>query len=379
MSAAQYISRLRLTNFRNYATAALDCDQRHIVLTGANGAGKTNLIEALSLFSPGRGLRRAPFHTLSRVGGAKTDEPDWAVAISLETENGPVDMGTGSLKESPGRRVRINGANVKSIEQMSAYIRLLWLTPDMDSLFRGPASERRRFLDRLVITLIPDHNIALNAYDKAMRQRNRLLDEGGDAAWLDAIEAQMAQYSGAIYFSRIDALGHLQNLVHKSINRDAFPASTLALTPLFEDGQEPQSSSMAETELIKLWHDLRHLDRAAGRTTIGPHRVDLKVSHEQKSMPAALCSTGEQKALLIGLVLANAGLVKKMTQISPILLLDEIAAHLDPKRREALFSSLDALGTQCWMTGTDAMLFDALGDRALRFEVNEGRIMEQTH
>lgn len=367
----RYISRLRLSQYRNYAAAALDLDHRHVVLTGPNGAGKTNLIEAVSLFSPGRGMRRAPFDTLAQAGS----EANWAVAATLETPDGPVDIGTGTSPGETGRRVRINGANAKTVEEMTAYIRLLWLTPDMDGLFRGGISDRRRFLDRLVMTLIPDHGVAVSNYEKAMRQRNKLLDEGGDGAWLSAIEAQMAEHAGAIYFARADSLGHLQRLVNESVDETAFPAADLSLTPLFEDAHEPTSSSTLEASLIALWRDSRALDRAAGRTTLGPHRADLEVVHAQKAMPARLCSTGEQKALLIGLVLAHARLVSKMTSITPLLLLDEVAAHLDPDRRTALFSALNDLNTQCWMTGTDSMLFESLGDHAQHISVNAGRLV----
>lgn len=370
MIPSRHISRLRLSQFRNYTAAALDLDHRHVVLTGPNGAGKTNLLEAVSMFSPGRGLRRATFDTLAQAGS----DADWAAAITLETEDGPVDIGTGTSEGEAGRRVRINGANAKSVEAMSAYIRLLWLTPDMDGLFRGPTADRRRFLDRLVMTLIPGHGVAVSAYEKAMRQRNKLLSDGGEGAWLSAIEAQMAEHAGAIYFARADSLGHLQRLVDESINGGAFPAARLALTPLFEDGHEPTSSSTLEASLIALWRDARALDRAAGRTTTGPHRVNLEVMHAQKRMPANLCSTGEQKALLIGLVLAHARLVATMTGITPLLLLDEVAAHLDPDRRAALFIALNALNTQCWMTGTDPMLFEALGADAQTILVTDGAL-----
>ncbi|MCF6343270.1 MAG: DNA replication/repair protein RecF [Devosiaceae bacterium] len=371
----RYISRVRLTNFRNFANAALDCDQRHIVLCGANGSGKTNFLEAISLFSAGRGLRRAPFSNMLKNDLHINDNNDWAIAISLDTQNGPIDMGTGSFGKQDGRIARINGVNAKSIIDMSEYIRLLWLSPDMDSIFRGSASERRRFFDRLVSTLIPDHNSTLNFYEKAVRSRNKLLENGADEAWLDAVEAQMAQYAGAIYFSRIDCLGHLQLLLDENIDQLAFPNSHLALSALFEDGHEPNSSSALEFELIKYWKNSRNIDRAAKRTLLGPHRVDFLVTHKQKSMPAALCSTGEQKALLIGLVLSHARLVKKMTGITPILLLDEIGAHLDIKRREALFLSLDELETQCFMSGTDKIFFSALGKKAMHLKIDDGQII----
>ncbi|ODT65666.1 MAG: DNA replication/repair protein RecF [Pelagibacterium sp. SCN 63-23] len=365
----RHVSRLRLTSFRNYVSAALDLDARHVVLTGPNGSGKTNLLEALSVLSPGRGLRGASFDTLQAQG---SDAP-WAVAATIETGNGPADIGTGALPDG-GRRVRINGANARSIEAMSDYLRLLWLTPAMDGLFSGPAGERRRFLDRLVTTLIPDHSATVADFDKAMRQRNRLLEEGGDPRWLSAIEAQMAELGASIHLNRTDSLEHLQALIADSLEDSSFPAALLALTPLFADGEEPATSVALEARLVQRWHDLRGLDRAAGRTTSGPHRVDLEVVHAQKAMPAALGSTGEQKALLIGLILAHARLVRRRSAIVPFLLLDEIAAHLDPDRRRALFIALDGLETQCFLTGTDPILFEALGERAQHISVREGRL-----
>lgn len=368
--ATRYISRLRLSQFRNYAAAALDLDARHVVLVGPNGAGKTNLIEAISLLSPGRGLRRAKLDLLAQNGSQGL----WAVAASIDTPEGEVDLGTGANENEGPRRVRINGANAKSVVSLTEYVRLLWLTPDMDGLFRGPASDRRRFLDRLVMTLIPSHSSTVSDYDKAMRQRNRLLDEGRDAAWLSAVEAQMASLAAAIHFARVDCVAHLQQLADKSIDENAFPAAILALTDLMPGGDEAIASSRLEADLITLWAENRNLDRAAGRTLVGPHRVDFEVSHMQKAMPAALCSTGEQKALLLGLILAHARLVSAMTHMTPILLLDEIAAHLDPDRRVALFSALDALQTQCWMTGTDPVLFQGLADRAQVFHVEAGQV-----
>ncbi len=374
MPALRHIARLRLSAFRNYQSAALDLDQRHLVLVGPNGAGKTNMLEALSLLSPGRGLRRAAFDTLGNHGS----EGSWAVAATIETSAGPVDIGTGADDGQGGRRVRINGANARAIEEMSAYLRLLWLTPAMDGLFSGPAADRRRFLDRLVTTLIPGHSAAVSDYERAMRQRNRLLENNEDALWISAIEAQMAELAGAMHFARTDSLGHLQALILESLDDGGFPAAHLSLTPLFDDRHEPVSSSALEEELKRYWAESRALDRAAGRTLFGPHRVDFEVLHAQKDMPAALGSTGEQKALLIGLILAHARLVARITGIVPFLLLDEVAAHLDPGRRASLFAALDGLGTQCFMTGTDPMLFESLGSRAQRVTVRDGRLFPET-
>jgi DNA replication and repair protein RecF len=366
---ARHFSRLRLSAFRNYTAAALDLDGRHLVLTGPNGAGKTNLLEAVSLLSPGRGLRRASFDT---VANQASDQP-WAVAATIETPDGPADIGTGAAADG-GRRVRINGANARTIEEMSDYLRLLWLTPSMDGLFTGPAGDRRRFLDRLVTTLVPSHSATASSYDSATRQRNRLLEENGDPLWLTALEAEMAAHAAALHFARADAVAHLRAMIEAGAPDPAFPAASVSLTPLFDDRHEPASSPDLEAELKSLWAGSRALDRAAGRTVNGPHRVDFDVHYAQKQMPAARGSTGEQKALLVGLILAHARLVAARTGITPFLLLDEIAAHLDPDRRAALFAALDTLGTQCLMTGTDPMLFDALGDRAQRVTVRDGRL-----
>lgn len=365
----RHLSRLRLTAFRNYAAAALDLDGRHVVLTGPNGAGKTNLLEAISVLSPGRGLRGASFETLQAHGS----DSGWAVAATVETDEGPADIGTGAAPEG-GRRVRINGANARSIEAMSDYLRVLWLTPAMDGLFSGPGGDRRRFLDRLVTTLIPSHSAAVADYEKAMRQRNRLLEDEGDPAWLAAVETQMAELGASIHLARTDSLLHLQTLIEQSLADESFPAAHLALTPLFPEGTEPASSAGLESAMMAGWRNSRGVDRAAGRTISGPHRVDLEVTYAQKAMPAALGSTGEQKALLIGLILAHARLVQLRTGITPFLLLDEIAAHLDPDRRRALFTALDGLGTQCFLTGTDRVLFDALGPRAQMVTVRDGRL-----
>ncbi len=365
---SRHISRLRLSQFRNYASAALDLDGRHLVLVGPNGAGKTNLLEAISLLAPGRGLRGASFEEVAAQGS----EGPWAVAVTVESAAGPVDIGTGAGGPDGGRRVRINGANARTVEEMSQYLRVLWLTPAMDGLFTGPAGDRRRFLDRLVTTLIPGHAATVADYDKAMRQRNRLIEEDGDPRWLDAVEAQMATLAAAIHFARADSLADLQGLAAQG--GGDFPAAQLALTPLFADRAVPDSSAGFEEDLRWLWAGSRRQDRAAGRTLTGPHRVDLEITHAQKQMPAALGSTGEQKALLIGLILAQARLTARTTGIAPFLLLDEIAAHLDPGRRAALFAALAALGTQCFMTGTDPMLFEALGGDAQRVTVRDGRL-----
>ncbi|HHB83866.1 MAG TPA: DNA replication/repair protein RecF [Devosia sp.] len=368
---ARYISRLRLTDFRSYESAALDIEAANVVLTGANGAGKTNLIEAVSLLSPGRGLRGVAFENLARIGAPGP----WAVASTLQTPGGEVDLGTGANPGKSGRRVRINGANATAVEDLAGFVRLLWLTPAMDGLFTGAAGDRRRFLDRLVMTLIPDHALSVSGFEKSMRQRNRLLEDNADPDWIGAVEVQMADFAAAMHFARADSLAHLQQLASLGVS-SAFPTANLALDPVFADGRgEFNSSSALEFALMEHWRQNRGLDRAAKRTLVGPHRVDMQVTHLQKSMPAKLCSTGEQKALLIGLILAHARLVSNMTGITPVLLLDEVAAHLDPDRRIALFDALADLQTQVWMTGTDPMLFEGLEGDMLKVRVEEGRLL----
>ena len=370
MSRSRSISSLRLSHFRNYSTAALDLDPRPVVLTGPNGAGKTNLMEAISLLSPGRGLRRAPFENLKQNG---SDAP-WGVAASIETWQGPVDLGTGEVANESGRRARINGANARTIEALADYVRILWLTPAMDGLFAGAPAERRRFLDRLVLALFPGHSRHLSDFEKAMRQRNRLLSDSAEPAWFDATEVQMAELGSAIHFARLDSLGKLQHLALSGLDGDDFPAAVLRLDPGFVSSGTMHASTDLEAAFVAMWRDARDADRAAGRTLAGPHRADLEVIHAQKQMPAALCSTGEQKALLVGLVLAHARVVAETAGIAPLLLLDEIAAHLDPHRRARLFAILLGLEGQCFMTGTDAMLFEAFGTGAQHFEVDGGRV-----
>jgi DNA replication and repair protein RecF len=376
MTARVHLTRLKLENFRNYARLALDCDERHVVLTGENGAGKTNLLEAISYLSPGRGLRRAQHEAVARKGcdGA------WSVFAELEGTVGPVSIGTGLAMTSLGlesqRRVRINGAQAKSADALLEHARVVWLTPAMDGLFTGPASDRRKFLDRLVLAVNPGHGRHVADFEKAMRARNRLLGEDApDAAWLDAIETQLAETGTAIVVARMELVSLLSGLiVRESDPASPFPDAVLAL----EGTLDAMAQEAAASELEDFYKDRlvtgRRLDAVAGRTLEGPHRTDLKVMHRPKAMAAELCSTGEQKALLVGVMLAHARLVAELTGAAPILLLDEIAAHLDIGRRAALFDRIDALTCQSWMTGTDRALFEALGERAQHFDVAVGKV-----
>ncbi|MES2327862.1 MAG: DNA replication/repair protein RecF [Pseudomonadota bacterium] len=346
------ISRLVLTDFRSYVTASIEPGPRFVLLSGENGAGKTNLLEAVSMLAPGRGLRGVALAEMARKGS----EGGWAVAATL----GDTDIGTGTQASAPERRqVRINGAPA-SVNSLSEWLSVLWLTPAMDRLFTGSAGDRRRFLDRLVLALEPTHAHHASRYEAAMRARNKLLAHGQwDDAWLASLEAAMAEHGVAVSEARTRTVAALDAQVESSPD-DLFARASIALVGW--DG----------VDLAATLRPNRERDSAAGRATEGPHRQDLAVSHRAKGMPAASSSTGEQKALLLGLILAHADLVADRRGEPPILLLDEVAAHLDPKRRAALFLRLEGRG-QVWMTATEAALFDGIAD-ASRFHVEPGKI-----
>lgn len=373
------LARLVLTDFRNHADTVIAPGPGFVVLTGENGAGKTNVLEAVSLLAPGRGLRRAALGEMARQGGpggfgvaAKLlPSHSWqgseGLADNAAPGNGPalprpqtggeqVDLATGTLASAPERRiVRIQGAPVAATA-LAEWLTVLWLTPAMDRLFAEPASERRRFLDRLTLALTPGHAVHSNRYEAAMRARNRLLADEipPDPDWLTALEAQMGEHGAAIDTARRDTVAALSDTLATQ------PEGPFARAGLALEGW----TDAAETLAIDLAQGRRR-DAAAGRTLVGPHRTDLAVTHLGKGQAAALCSTGEQKALLLGIVLAHADLVAARTGRAPVLLLDEVAAHLDPSRRAALFDRLTGKG-QVWMTGTEDALFDTLGSDAFR-------------
>jgi DNA replication and repair protein RecF len=345
------VSRLTLTDFRSYPSALIEPGRGFVLLSGENGAGKTNLLEAVSLLSPGRGLRGAALSDMARIGG----DGGFGVAATL----GDVEIGTGTLPAAPDRRqVRINSAPA-SVNSLSEWLSVLWLTPAMDRLFLGPAGDRRRFLDRLVLALEPGHAHHSSRYEAAMRARNKLLadDLPADPSWLAALEQQMAEHGTAIGGARARTVAQLEQRL-ESVPDDSFARAAIEL-----DGWDQADLA---TQLL----GSRGRDSAAGRATVGPHRQDLLVSHRAKRMEASRSSTGEQKAMLLGLVLAHAELVTERRGEPPILLLDEVAAHLDPKRRAALFARLEGRG-QVWMTATESALFEGVGDSS-RLHVEGG-------
>jgi DNA replication and repair protein RecF len=349
------LTRLVLTDFRNHADLAIAPGPGFVVLTGENGAGKTNVLEAVSLLAPGRGLRRASLGEMARQGG----RGGFGVAAELV---GEVAIATGTQAAAPERRiVRVQGAAVAATA-LAEWLTVLWLTPAMDRLFVEPAGERRRFLDRLTLALSPGHAVHANRYEAAMRARNRLLGEEGppDRDWLAALEAQMAEHGAAIDAARRTTVVSLgERLADQP--EGPFARAGLRLEG-WTDGGATLAADLAQS---------RARDAAAGRALVGPHRSDLAVTHLGKGQAAALCSTGEQKALLLGLILAHAGLVAERTGAPPILLLDEVAAHLDPMRRAALFERLAGSG-QVWMTGTEPALFAGLDAAAVRLTLGAG-------
>ena len=359
-----HVTRLSLTNFRNHAEAALDVDAGLIVLTGDNGAGKTNILEAVSLLAPGRGLRGAALSQMARHGG----DGGFAIAARLAPDDGGalVDIGTGTRASAPERRqVRIAGA-AATANALAEWASLLWLTPAQDRLFVETAGARRRFLDRLVFALEPAHAGHVSRYEAAMRARTRLLveDAPADPQWLTGLERNMADHAVAVAAARRRLVAALTEAWEAAPVGD-FPRAHLRLA---------QDEAMAADALAQALAKARARDTAAGRATLGPHRMDLEVMHLEKGQMAALCSTGEQKALLIGLILAHGGLVTKKIGKKPLFLLDEVAAHLDARRREALFHLLMEAGAQAWLTGTDRALFAGAAS-AQYWKVEQGRII----
>lgn len=355
------LSQLTLHNFRNYPALRLKAAPGFMVFSGANGAGKTNILEAVSMLSPGRGLRRASLRDIASQNGPG----DFAVAAQLND----VHLGSGTSVEAPDRRkTRINETSVPT-NDLAEWLSILWLTPAMDRLFTEGASGRRNFLDRLVTALEPAHARNCARYEAARRERNRLLADAypENHGWLEGLEAQLAQFGSLVAEARnrmVSALNERLNLSDSSIF--ATPDVHLADNKLH-----------SERELLQMLRQYRPADRAAGRTIRGPHRTDLVVSHAAKEQPAEKCSTGEQKALLFSIILAHADLIADRRGSRPILLLDEVAAHLDPQRRTALFDKLAERGGQVWLTGTEPSLFSDIPDSALHFEVSDGSVRQR--
>jgi DNA replication and repair protein RecF len=371
------LSRLTLTDFRSYDRMAVAFDGRPVALHGPNGAGKTNLLEAISFLAPGRGVRGASAPDAGRRLPGEARGRPWSVAAEVETADGGVKLGTGLEPGAARRTVRLDGETVAP-GRLAEQVRLVWLTPQQDRLFLEGGTERRRFLDRLVFAAEPAHAAHAAAYERTMRERLRLLTDGpSDPAWLDALEARAAQTGAALAAARTRTVALLQAEIDARTDRP-FPQAALSLSGDWQDADD------TEDHLREALHRARARDGAAGRALTGPQRSDLIVIHREKDRPAAECSTGEQKALILNLVLAQAARLARSNEFSaesapnPILLLDEVAAHLDAQRRAALFDEIVALGLQAFLTGTDRMLFSDLGKRAQIAHVDHSILTMET-
>lgn len=377
-----HIKTLQLNHYRNYAGTDLDdlpCSP--VVLCGMNGAGKTNILEAVSFLSPGRGLRTAKISELQNRETSLIAGP-WSISALIETQYGPVRIGTGRDGVDDKRVVRINGDAARGGQSaMTEYCSVLWLTPQMDRLFSDASSARRKFLDRMVFAFDPGHSGRMTRYENAMRQRSKLLQIGNaDPAWLDALEATMAETGIAIAAARQDFARRLQQAVDRTPAdiQFHFPRAQISLRGTIEELVRRVPALEVEDMLRYQLHESRTQDSISGGAATGPHKGDMHVVYDAKSMPADQCSTGEQKALLIGIVLAHARMIAAERGAPPILLLDEVAAHLDSDRRSLLYRILLDLGAQVWMTGTDMALFSPLGNAARYLDVSAGRVTLNT-
>ena len=370
------VTRLVLTDFRNYREARLSLGTEPVVLTGPNGAGKTNLLEALSLLAPGRGLRGAKLSEIDRRAdrGCEAPSSGWAVAAVVATQYGAVRIGTGREAAGGERRVvLIDGETVRGQMVLGERLGVIWLTPPMDRLFLDGPSGRRRFLDRLVLGFDPAHASRVNAYEQALRERSRILRDGPpDPAWLAALEEVMAEQGVAVAAGRREAVQRLDSTCAEA--EGPFPRARLTLVGAVEGWLEAMPALAAEAEFASALAGNRQSDAQIGGAIIGPHRSDLAVELADKGIAAEFASTGEQKALLISIVLAHSTLQRAIRGQPPLLLLDEIAAHLDAGRRAALFEALLRLDGQVWLTGTDEALFAPLRYQAQFLSVNDGTL-----
>ncbi len=395
------ISKLSLSNFRNYDDLSLEINDKPVVITGPNGSGKTNILEAISFLSPGRGLRGVKLDEVDRKVGIgdwgsgieeragyegagdkaypnpKSRIPNsspWAISAKITSANDTVQIGTGrDVSSNANKRiVKIDGELIRSQAELANAFSVMWLTPQMDGLFLAPSSERRKFLDRLVYNFNPEHASLVYSYEYVVRERAKLLQENGDASWISVLETKMAEKAVAIAVARVDAINIIQDAVY--IAPTAFPKAGLKVDGYVESLIGTAPALEIEELLKKKIRDCRSEDARAGRTNIGTHRSDFCVTHIQKNMPAQFCSTGEQKALLLTIIIAEARAKAMWKNNIPVLLLDEVVAHLDINRRNALFEEFLAMGAQVWMTGTDSILFAELQGKAQFLEIYGGKV-----
>ena len=371
--AAPHLSRLRLTHFRSHAQVDVNVNCGAVILTGPNGAGKTNVLEAISMLAPGRGLRSAQLDDMVSASG----DGSWTVLADITTPTAPMRVGVRFAGDGSGRELRVDGATARGFDKISLAMPQLWLTPAMDRLFTDGAGGRRKFLDRFAQTLVPGLTGQLSQYERAMRERNKLLQTPGtqfsNNGWLDGLEENMAQLGTAIAAARLGALDALAEGL-AAMPDTVFPRAVVALEGTLEAGVRAEAAIEVEDAWRGRLLAARPRDAAAGRTLEGPHRTDLHVTHAGKNIAAAMCSTGEQKGLLVGLIMAQARSVAARIGDVPVLLLDEVAAHLDAARRHALFEILSDLGCQCWITGTDAAAFADFTHHTSHLHISGGAI-----
>lgn len=370
-----FVTRLNLTNFRNYESACFnDAGEGLVVVFGSNGAGKTNVLEALSLLSPGRGLRGVNLGSLQNKSIDAASSP-WSINVTLESPYGTAKIGTGLDSATEKRIVRINGATARNKNALTEYVSCVWLTPQMDRIFLDSAGARRRFLDRLVFTFDPGHSGRVSRYENALSQRSKLLREGkNDPKWLKSLEAQIAENGVAVAAARIAYTARLQKACYavSGEEKKLFPQASLFISGSVEKWLSSSPALEVEEKFLEALKSNRSSDAITGGASIGPHRSDFEVSYGDIGMPASQCSTGEQKALLTGIIVAHSRLVKAEWANSPLLLLDEVATHLDESRRTILFEILQDMKCQIWLTGTDKNLFSSLKNRAGFYEINDG-------
>ena len=377
-----HLKSLSLNNFRNYSYARIEISPAPIVLTGSNGAGKTSILEAVSLLTPGRGLRRAKLSELDRLepspsGRGQGEGACWAIAATISGMQGHVKIGTGrdeQAEDTDKRITKIDGKISRGQTELARHISMVWLIPQMEQLFQEGTSAGRKFLDRLVYSFDPDHASRINEYEFAMRERNKILQsDRADAIWLDALEQTMAETGAAIAIARLHTVEHINDAMHRSTL--SFPKADIEICGIIEDKlRAGMAAVQAEDDFKLILRAERPRDRAAGRTLSGTHRSEMKVIHIIKQMPAASCSTGEQKALLLSIILAQARAGAQWHGVVPVILLDEVVAHLDATRRLELFEEICQIGAQTWMTGTDAALFAGLEGKAQYYQVDNGNI-----
>ncbi len=349
-----YVQSIKLQSFRNHVDYDLSgLATGFIFITGPNGAGKTNILEAISLLTVGRGLRKAKTRDIQ----CTNDNRPWAVSSHVSTAFGNVPIGTGIDPTNDKRLVRIHGQSAKSQSELAEYMSVIWLTPQMDHLFIGGASDRRRFVDRLIVAYDPSHAGRLTRYENAMSQRSKLLKDGkGDPAWLNGLEQQMAETGVAIAASRLEFVQKWQAALD-NLQNDDFPSTNVTMAGMVEEGLQNQPALSIEDGLKEQLYAFRQNDAVTGGAGVGPHKSDMAVVFRNKNMPAESCSTGEQKSLLINLIMGHSSLLAKDRDMPAVLLLDEVAAHLDENRRKGLFGLLQDLGGQVWVTGTDSAIF----------------------